>query len=173
MTNRLARCCGLVLPGTVIVVLCGCFGYRLGSTLPSDIKTVHVPTFLNKSSEPQLEGETSRAAVEEFQKDGTLRIAGADQADSVVEVTLLSCKLEPVRFEKDNRKTPSEYRMRILAEVVFKRARSGDVLLKPRKIEGETTFVPVGDLSSSKQSALPKAARDLAHKIVVVVAEYW
>ena len=61
-----------------ISLLCGCAGYRLGTLLPPEIKTIHVPTFVNKTREPALEAETTGAAISEFQKDGTLRITDSE-----------------------------------------------------------------------------------------------
>ena len=55
------------------VALTGCAGYRLGTMLPPDIQSVAVPTFINRTSEPLLESETTRAAIREFQQDGSLR----------------------------------------------------------------------------------------------------
>ena len=64
------------------VLLPGCAGYRLGSMLPPDIKLVHVPTFINKTSEPQLEIATTRFALQEFQTDGSLKLSSAEEAAS-------------------------------------------------------------------------------------------
>jgi hypothetical protein len=94
--NRLRR----ILPITTAVVatlvmLQGCVGYRLGSTLPKDIRTVYVPTFVNATGEPQVEAETTAAAIREFQKDGTLRIAADERsADLVLSVTLTQSKVQ-------------------------------------------------------------------------------
>ena len=57
--RSLLRC---VIVTVLLTVLCGCVGYRLGSTLPPGIRTIYVPTFKNESGEPQVESETSRAA---------------------------------------------------------------------------------------------------------------
>jgi len=159
-----------------VLALCfatGCTGYRLGSTLPPDIRTVHIPPFENLSGEPQLEIETTRAVVQEIQRDGTLRIAAANDADAVLDVTLVRYEVVPVRFDRDRAKTASEYRQIITAQVTFTKRRSGEVLLDKRPIRGDATFDAVGDMSSSKRTSLPECARDLAHDIVERVVEYW
>lgn len=158
----------------IAVILCisGCMGYRLGSTLPPGIKSVHVPTFINMCGEPQVETETTMAVIREFQKDGTLRIKGAGQADAILKVTLVGYKLEPLLYEPDQAKTTKEYRLKITADIIFSRTQTKEILVKKR-VEGESTFMIAGDISSSKRSALPGAARDLAHDIVESVVEYW
>lgn len=156
----------------LVIGLSGCVGYRLGTSLPPGINSVHVPTFVNHCGEPLVETETTKAAIQEFQKDGTLRVADADKADAILEVTLVDYKLEPLRYEKDEAKTTKEYRLKITADIVFKRILTDEILVE-KQVEGESTFEPAGDLTSSKRSALPEAAGDLAHDIVESVVEYW
>lgn len=156
----------------LVVVLGGCAGYRLGSALPPNVKSLHIPTFINKCGEPQVESETTKAAIQEFHKDGTLRVTSAAGADAALEVTLVDFKLEPLRYEKDMEKTVQEYRMKITAEITFRRGRTRELLMEKR-VEGESTFVLEGGLSESKRKALPVAARDLAHDIVESVVEFW
>ena len=59
------------------IVLTGCASYQLGSMLPNDIKTVYVPTFINKTGEPMIESEATQAAIRELQKDGSLKVVGS------------------------------------------------------------------------------------------------
>jgi hypothetical protein len=151
----------------------GCVGYRLGSMLPPDIKTVYVTTFVNRTSEPQLEARTTGATIAEFQKDATLKVvSGLAAADTRLDVTLLRFSEQPLRYQSDRPKTADEYRITIKAEIVFRRVSTGVVLVK-KQVEGDATFVVRGDLTSSKRAAIPEAARDLAHDIVESVVESW
>lgn len=162
--------------GAVLLMLClgsGCAGYRLGSTLPPDIRTVHVPPFENVSGEPLLEIETTRAILQEIQRDGTLVIAAADEADAILNVTIVKYEVNAVRFDRDRAKTAEEYRQEITAEVTFTKRKTGEVLLSKRQIRGDATFDAVGDMTTSKRTSLPECARDLAHDIVEKVVEYW
>ncbi len=150
----------------------GCAGYRLGTTLPPGIRTVHVAPFVNRTGEPELEVETTRATIQEFQSDGTLRLAGPDRADAVVEVTLRGFQLEPLRYDRDESRTVSEYRVIIDADLVFRRSGSS-TRPAPIWVRGDATFEAVGDLALGKLDALPEASRDLARKIVKQVVEFW
>jgi hypothetical protein len=166
---RLAVAAGVL---AVLATIPGCLGYRLGTTLPPGIRSVAVPAFVNQTGEPDLEAVATQAAVREFQKDGTLRVAGRDEADAVVEVRLLRFNLEPLRYRRDQAKTSEEYRIWIKAHLFFARRDTGEVLLE-RQIVGRAEFEPAGDLSSAKLDAIPDAAEDLAHEIVESVVEYW
>ena len=151
---------------------CTAFGYRLGSSLPADIHTVHVPTFINRTAEPLLETEATQAVIRELQKNGSLGVETPERADAVLNVTLTQVRLEPVRYERDNRRTAEEYRILIHADIAFSRAKTGAVLVE-RTVHGEKTFEPGGDLASSKRAVLPSATDDLAHQIVKAVVEFW
>lgn len=177
-SRRLFRFDRAFVPALLVAVaamLAGCsaFGYRLGSTLPPGIKTVHVPTFINRAGEPQLDTLATRATVEELQKDGVLKVAATDSADSILLVTLTDVVLEPLRYGRQEIKTTEEYRIRLLAVVGFKKARTGEPLLDGVKVEGKATFDFIGDMASSKRRAMPEAARDLARQVVRTVQEYW
>lgn len=168
-THRATRAMAAV---TVVLTLSGCVGYRLGSTLPPGIDSVYVPTFINETGEPMVEVEATRAAIQAFQKDGTLRVLDREMADAILNVTVVDYELKPLRYQRDKNKTTQEYRLTLTAEVSFERTEDGEVIIS-RRVKGEADFEPGSDLSSAKRAALPQAARDLAHDIVECVVEYW
>jgi hypothetical protein len=153
-------------------MLSGCAGYRLGSNLPPDIRSIAVPVFVNETGQPLLETMTTSAAIQEFQKDGSLRILPRDQADSVIEVKLTKYALSPLRYRHDQTTTAQEYRLTITADVKF--VKLGDrKILSQTKVEGYADFAALADLPGEQRAALPKASEDLAHRIVKVVVEAW
>ena len=94
------------------------------------------------------------------------------QADVVIDVRLVKFELEPLRYNRDQAKTAEEYRMRISAKLVLTRISTGEVMSE-RSVQGENFFDFSGDMGTSKRTALPLAAADLAHDIVESVVEYW
>lgn len=156
-----------------MLALAGCAGYRVGSTLPPDIKTIHIPTFTNKAKQPLIEVEATRRAVSEFQRDGTLRITGAAEADVILEVTITDLTLTPLRYKRNDRSTPNEYRMKLTASYRLKRAETDAIIGESPKIVGETTFPYSGGMQAAIQTALPDAADDLGRRLVESVVELW
>jgi len=137
------------------------------------MRTIYVPTFKNRSAEPSLEAEATRATRQEFQKDGTLRLVDSEEnADIVLDVAILRYNQEPLRYRRDRPRSTQEYRLSITAEITAVQRRTGGILVK-QQVVGETSFELQGDLVTSKSSALPLAAADLAHKIVSSVVEAW
>jgi len=157
-----------------ITQLTGCVGYRLGSMLPADIKTVYVPTFANKTDEPFIETETTSAVIDELQRDGSLDVVATDgEADAVLKVSLIGYKLSALAFDQTRKTSASEYRLTLTASVVMTRRTTNEVIMENPRVQGESTFVVSGDLTSSKRRGLPNAAQDLAHDIVEAVVESW
>jgi hypothetical protein len=165
---------GALLAGCLLTGMTGCVGYRLGSMLPPDIKTVHVPSFVNETSEPLVDVECTRAVIENIQLDGSLKIAGEDFADTVLTVVVYGYDLKPVAFSKQRQRTRAEeYRLILTARVLLKRRMTGEVVVENPAVRGDATFEVLGNLPQSKRNALPRAADDLAHQIVKRVVEVW
>lgn len=171
--NAVACCLGImVMTALLSVVLTGCAGYRLGSTLPEGINVINVPTFVNKTTEPLLDVIATQATIKEIQRDGTLSIGTLDKSDIVLHVSLIGIKLQPLLYEKDSRTTTREYRMTLTASLKLTNLSTGKVMTR-NVVIGETDFMPTGDLSTAKREAIPFAAKDLARRIVENVVEYW
>jgi outer membrane lipopolysaccharide assembly protein LptE/RlpB len=151
----------------------GCAGYRLGSTLPPDIKSIHIPTFKNNTTEPLIEVETTNKTIAEFQRDGTLRIANLDEADAVLKVTIYKITLTPLRYSQTDRATPNEYRMTLTAAYTFTRKSTNKVIGQSTAITGETTLPYAGNYQAAIRTAIPRAAEDLGRNLVEKVVEIW
>jgi len=173
LASLIKRVAPFCLALVVIGHLTGCVGYQLGSMLPPDVRTVHVPTFINETEEPLLEIETTRAAISEIQRDGSLRIASADEADALLTVRIINFRLQPLAYDRDRRAAAEEYRMFITASIVLTRQSTQEVIAQNPRVTGEATFILAGDMTSSKQTALPAASRDLAHLIISRLVEAW
>lgn len=163
----------LILIGSLAFMLSsGCVGYRLGSTLPPDIKTIYVPLFANKSREPLVENEATAATIAELQKDGTLKVVNSENADVVLECAVVAVALSPLRYDRADPTRPNEYRLTLTTACVLRRIHSQEVLSEAT-LTGETTFPFSGNLVTTRQLALPLAAQDLAKRIVEKVIEAW
>ena len=164
---------GLLGVACLLLSTPGCIGYKLGSNLPPGITTINIPVFINEAREPGLETILTGAAIQEFQKDGSLKLSTAEDADATLEVKLTDYKLVPLQYDSTRPTAALEYRITLYASIVMTRKRDGKVIAENPRCYGEGTFPVVGDLSSSKRTGLPKAAKDLAHDIVQKVTEVW
>jgi len=88
-----------VTAALMLALLCagagGC-GYSTATLLRSDIRSVHVPVFENRTFRRGLEVELTRALVRELTLHTHLRIAPADRADSTLSGELVDFAQETV-----------------------------------------------------------------------------
>ena len=163
----------LLVATAFILFTAGCASYRLGSMLPDDIRTVYVPTCINKTTEPQIEQDVTRAILSQVQMDGSLRVASEETADTILDVTLTHFWLDPVAYQSGASSTVNQYRMSIRASFVLRRRVDNSVVAESPGLTGWYDFDFAGDMTSSKNVALRPAADDLGRRIVSRIVQYW
>jgi outer membrane lipopolysaccharide assembly protein LptE/RlpB len=156
-----------------LLLLSGCAGYHLGTMLPADLRTVSMPTCQNETSEPLIEQDVTRAILSQIQSDGSLRVAGADTADAILEVTLIRFWLDPVAYAQGASSTANQYRMSIRAAFVLRRRSDQSVVVESPGVTGWYDFDFAGDMTTSKAVALRPAAEDLGRRILSRIVQYW
>jgi len=157
----------------IMMMACGCAGYRLGSNLPKGITSICIPIFSNDTKEPGLESILTSAVIQEFQKDGSLKVLSREYATCLMEVTIRKYELEPLRYQQGQSLTAQEYRLNITADVIVRRLPGKEIMVDNKGIVGFTTFAALADLPSARRTALPKAAADLGQRLVQCIVEYW
>lgn len=154
-------------------ILCGCANYRLGTTLPSHLKTIYVATFENHTVEPNIEQKITTAVRRQFQHDGQLKIVGAEaDADIVLKATLKSYEVESLLFERGNPSATRRYRARITCLIDAREVETDKVIVQ-HEVVGDTTFPASGDTVTARRNALDDVARDLATEVVDAVIGAW
>jgi len=154
------------------VLLTGCTGYRVGSTLDPSIQTVSI-SIVNNTMEPSIEVEVMKALRAELQMDGRLEVKPAEIADAALTVTLKEFDLIPLAYDRKQGARTEEYRMTITAVSVLSDPDTGKVIAENPFVQGDSEFEFVADLTTTKRGALPKAAADLARKIVSTTTTTW
>jgi hypothetical protein len=162
----------IALTLVTLITLTSCASYKLGSSLPGDIKTVYVPICVNKTQEINIESYVTQALLTEIQEDGSLKIADQELSDTTLEVMVIKYDLSPVRYASGNEKTVSEYRLQLTATFTFTKNSTGEVIMNSSAV-GEYKFTPTGDMVAAKTQALPDAAENLAYYIVGQIVDYW
>ena len=157
----------------VLFAATGCVRYRLGSMLPSDVRTVYMPTCINETHEPLLELDATRSILSQIQMDGSLRLASEETADTILEVKLTDFLLDPVGYVSGESSTVDQYRMSITASFVLRRQSDNSVVAESPSVTGWYDFDFTGDMTSSKAVALRPAADDLGRRIVAAITQYW
>jgi len=158
----------IILAVVLNIFVVGC-GYRLGSLLPPDLKTIAVPMFINKTIEPELETFVTNGIIDELIADGTLEVTEEENADTILLGEIIDYNKEPIRFTEDE--VTREYRLIIAVRLVFKDQRHDEIMWKATRVEGESTFFIESSLHEAELEALPDAILDLSHDVVEKVVE--
>lgn len=156
---------------TMVVVLmalaaCG-YSFRGGkSNLPSDVKTIAIPTFANNSTELRIDAVLTDNVIYEFTKSGTLKVVSEDKADAVLKGTIDSIYTSDVALTRAV--TSRQRRVLITVSGQLIRTRDKKVLWKGRGISEFRTYNVTNDPpadEAAKQRAMGEAAEELAQTL--------
>lgn len=154
-------------------------GYSARSSLPSNIKTICVPPFVNKIDfqagkpnvyVPLLEVKAHDALVSQFQFDGSLRIAGQNDADLILKGELTGYERGALRYDTNN--NVQQYRVTVIVHLTMT-DQSGKVLWEEPSFGGTADYFLTGPTATSEDSALQTAITDLAKRVVERTVEDW
>lgn len=153
----------------------GCAGYRLGDVKPHhlrEIESIAVPMFRNQTYTPRVEALVSSSVIKQLQQDGTYRISTAENADAVLEGTVVAVSRRPVRSVRGNVLATREFNLAVTVTYRL-RSKNGNVAVGPASIAGTTSFFVGSDVTTDERQALPLAAEDLAVRLVSQLSEGW
>lgn len=111
-----------IIPTVIIALLltaCGIYTFS-GSTLPSDLKTVDVPLFLNQSLEPTVADDLTQELNREVLSGNLLRVVSSN-GDATISGTVTSYSNSPYTFgaAEVRQVNVTQYIVRISADVNF------------------------------------------------------
>ena len=156
------------------IALAGC-GYRLSghsNALPG-IQTIGIPTFINRTSRPEIEQRITEHIIDEFTTRGRARLVpGEEGAQAVLKGTILSYSQNPVAISEQGRAT--RYEIMITAHVILSEVATDKILWE----DDHFLFKRQYDVAVSPQSfqdqeivAIDDVATDFARGIVTSILE--
>lgn len=163
-----------ILVVAMILGLLGC-GYHLigtgASNLPTHLKTISIPTFENKTKEPEIEREITAAVRELFIRDGRLKIVSSQATDSDLKGVIRDYYQKPISYDSEDR--VKEYRVLIDVEIVFSDLVKKSVLLN-QGLRADETFT-VSTAITGRERALrdtrKRAFEEFAERLRSLVFE--
>ena len=158
-----------VLAGVALAGLLGGCGYSvgLGGNLPSHLKTVAVPIFVNSTQQPAVESVITAAVVNAFVTSGRLKVVSVKEADAILEGNIISYNLDSIAYNPQINVT--EYRLRVRVNILFRDVRQNTTLYKHDGLEQWADFRVQGQVSETlarEDVAARQAAVDIGRRIV-------
>ena len=157
----------------ILFLAAGCGAYHLGTTLPSNLQTVYVPTFENKTYQPGIEVDITNAVITRYRQDGNLRPVSEDEADTVLRGEIIGWRRRVMGYTGVDDTEVEEYRLYVIAVITFVDRTTGESLITRQQVRGHTDFFVENDLPDEENAARPKAYKDLARRIVDQTVSIW
>ncbi len=136
--------------------------------LPERIASVAVPTFGNQTVVPGLEEKLTTRTIEEYLRDGRVRVLPASPADAVLTGLVTKYTLEPLSYQASgaNAGAVSEYSLRIRVDVALRERANGQDLWTVRDLEEETRYGTESGFVSTEDQARQRVLEYLARAAV-------
>jgi outer membrane lipopolysaccharide assembly protein LptE/RlpB len=158
---------------STFLLIAGC-GYHLvgtGTTLPSHLKTIAIPVFENKSSQPNIHRDITNSIRQSFINDGRLKVVNTSKADLVMKGVINNYTLQAVSFTAED--VAREYYVQLGGGIDVQ-----DRVKKKRFLKQNFTtkwdFQTEADVINSeaaRQLALNDAYRVLGNRLVSIVID--
>jgi hypothetical protein len=98
--------------------------------LPDDILKVAIPTFDNKTGQPNVEALLTKKVVQDFIVDGRLQVVPREQADAVLQGTIQ--RYDRIVMTRDVNQVPQQYKLQISVDLDFQDLKRGQQLWTTR-----------------------------------------
>jgi hypothetical protein len=167
---------GLVAVAAITAgILAGCGAYSFTpSRLPAHIRTVAIPVFENRTSEPGIEQEITQQITREFVQDNTLQVVPEARADAGIYGRIL--RYENRVFGYDAQGETQQYEVIVEVEIEFKDLVKRKTLWKEESMVGRSTYYVVATTGQPPQdevSGRTEAIRLLASDILNRTVRSW
>jgi outer membrane lipopolysaccharide assembly protein LptE/RlpB len=150
----------------LVLALGGC-GYSFQGTLPSHVKTVAVPIFINRTQQPAVEAVITRAIVDAFATNGRLRVVRPEDADSILEGEVLQYTVGAIAV--DPSLNVQQYRLGVTLNLRMRDVRLNTLLFEQANFSEQADFLVAGSVAqtlSIEAGALQQAATEIARSVV-------
>jgi outer membrane lipopolysaccharide assembly protein LptE/RlpB len=155
--------------GALLLALAGC-GYALvgrGSNIPTDIKSVYLKPFDNRTPRSQVEQFLTRALADELVRRQRFAVVGSETgADAEISGAVVGYGATPITFDATGRAT--QYEISIIAQIAFKRMGADKPLWSNDRYNFRETY-PI-DASSGfvdfEDQAIERASTRMAQTVV-------
>ncbi|HXG04034.1 MAG TPA: LptE family protein [Candidatus Binatia bacterium] len=153
------------------LLVAGC-GYAWRGTLPEHLRTIAVPPFANRTSEPGAETLVTRAVIEAFTTSGRLQVVPPERADALLQGEVTGYEVQSIAF--DPRANVRLYRLVITVNLRLFDRLHDRVLFERFGHREQADFRVAGAVSETiarEAGALRAAATDVGRAIVALTLD--
>jgi hypothetical protein len=147
----------------------GCSHYGFSASVRTHIRSIAIPILANETLEYGAEQDLTDALINEFTNDNTLRVVGADEADSILRGAVVLYERPVVAYDAGG--NPIEYKVRVVARLSYEDLTKNAVVWEG-DVEGWALYSAaggVGDFTTeaeARSAAFQQIAQDVLSKTV-------
>ncbi len=155
----------------VVLAVAGC-GYGTNTRTAKDIKTIYVPFFENKTSEPRLEIEVTERIIQNLVNDNTLKVVPENGADAVLDGEIVSFRREPFSFNQNL--NAEEYHIVITVTCTLFNRRTNEPIWEKRNFVGDGSyFVEQVEGGKTSNDAIDESIKEITDRILNLTVQDW
>ena len=154
--------------------LVACAGYEVGGRKPASLAGVDriaVPMFRNDTQHPRAEALATSAAAAALTRDGTYRLASADDADAVLDGRIAGVDYTTVRGTRFDTLLAEEFRNSVTFDWQLRDARDPTRILARGSSSGTSQLFRDSNLQTARNNALNEAMEDAANSMVSRISD--
>jgi outer membrane lipopolysaccharide assembly protein LptE/RlpB len=156
----------------VALALAVACGYSTTSRTAKDIRTIYVPFFENKTSEPNLEISVTERVIQNLVTDNTLKVVSEDGADAVLEGQIVEFRNQPFSFNSEL--NAEEYHVVIRVVATLYNRRQNEPIWQNRAFQGDGSyFVEQGADGRTIDDAINESIREITERILNLTVQDW
>jgi outer membrane lipopolysaccharide assembly protein LptE/RlpB len=158
--------------GVVLLVASSCGYYSTSSRTAKDIKSVAVPFFENRTSEPNLEIIVTERVIDNLVADNTLSVEDERSADAVLEGAIVSFRNAPFSFNREL--NAEEYHVVVSVEATLYSRKLDEPIWEKQTIKGDGSyFLDSSEEGFRYEDALAEAIREITDRILNLTVQDW
>ncbi|MEK8024158.1 MAG: LptE family protein [Candidatus Hydrogenedentota bacterium] len=139
-------------------------------SLPSHIRSIAIPTFVNRTSRSGLELDVTQRVLNEFTASSKLAVTpNVSEADAIIMGEIYDYQRTPISWDQTNRIV--QYKIKIRARVSFEDRTTGQTIWRVEDVDGITSYSQIASPPETEESGIFKAADELARDILFLVFE--
>ncbi|MDD4858172.1 MAG: LptE family protein [Candidatus Krumholzibacteria bacterium] len=165
------RRCSIIAATVFLVLAPACGIYSTKGRTAGDIKKIAVPNLSNETAQPDIEIDITSNLRDGLIKDNTLKVVPEDEADAVLEGTVIDYRNVPFTFNADLQ--AEQYRLFVSLSVSLFNPKDNSYIWKDRRIEAHSDYYLETATERNYDKALEEVYKDIVEGILNATTQEW
>jgi len=158
----------------ILFTITSCGYYSTSGRTAGDIKKIAVPYFKNETAEPDIEIEITQNIIDGLIKDNTLKVVSEDEADAIIEGTVIEYKNVPFTFSQTTGEIQAEqYRLVISLNISLYNKKKNEYIWENKKVTVHGDYYLESSVEQNYEKALETVYNDIVENILNATVQEW